>query len=89
MSGKITPEMNATLERQRAYFASDDHIRDRAAVWRDASPEECLEATREECESVLQLLAMKSPAEQQLALASEPIPADTLAILEQLQRVGQ
>lgn len=30
------------LEAQRAYFASDDHIREEVAIWADATPEERL-----------------------------------------------
>jgi hypothetical protein len=33
---------NAILEAQREYFASDEHIKDRAARYRDMTPEQCL-----------------------------------------------
>lgn len=32
----------AQLEAQRAYFASDDHIRAEVAIWADSTPEERL-----------------------------------------------
>ena len=69
------------LEAQRAYFASDAHLVERAAIWRDASPEECLAATFALCEDADALLAMKSPDEIERALARDPLPADTLEIL--------
>jgi hypothetical protein len=82
----ITPKMLAVIEAQRAHFASDEHVRERAALWRDASAEECLLATREACDMAMRMLAMKSAPERELALRAEPIPADTLRILESLQR---
>lgn len=86
MAGKITPEMNAMLERQRDYFASDERIKERAALWRDATPEECLAATIESCAEAAYYLGLQTPEELERALAPEPIPADTLAILEALQK---
>jgi hypothetical protein len=83
----FTPEMLAQIEAQRAYFASDELIKDRASLWRDATPEECLAAVIESCNEAERLLSMKTPEELERVLAPEPIPADTLAILERLQRV--
>ena len=40
----FTPQMLATLEAQRDAFASDAHLRERAAAWGDATPAECREA---------------------------------------------
>lgn len=37
-------EQNAILARQSAYFASDDRIKERAALWHDATPQELLES---------------------------------------------
>jgi hypothetical protein len=78
--------MRARLEAQRAYFAGDDHIRDRAAVWRDASPAECLAAVIDQCREVEYFLSLKPPAELDRVLEPEPIPSATLQILEDLQR---
>jgi hypothetical protein len=39
---EYTPEMLAMLERQRAYFSSDDHIRREVEIWKDSTPEERL-----------------------------------------------
>lgn len=78
--------MLAQLEAQRAYFASDDRIRERAAVWRDATPEQCLVAVIEQCREAEYFLSLKAPDELARVLAPEPLPADTIAILESLQR---
>jgi hypothetical protein len=50
MGMEDTLEMRAKLEARRAYFASDERIRDRAALWVDATPTECLAAVYESCE---------------------------------------
>jgi hypothetical protein len=82
----FTAEQLAILERQRAYFASDERIRERAAIWRDASLEERLAATWASCDEAEIFLRMKSPEELERVLAPEPLPADTVAILERLRR---
>jgi hypothetical protein len=79
-------EENAILEAQRAYFGSDEHILDRAARYRGMSPEQCLVEVIDCARAGAQFLAMKSPAELAVVLEPEPLPADTLAILEQLHR---
>ena len=78
--------MLAQIEAQRAYFASDELIKERAAIWRDATPEQCLAATQGLCDDAEIFLQMKSPDELSRALEPEPIPADTIAILETLAR---
>lgn len=80
-------ELNAQLEAQRAYFASDEHIKERAAIWRDATREECVAAMIDKCREADYFLSLKSPDEIERVLEPEPIPPDTLAILEALQRV--
>jgi hypothetical protein len=79
-------EENAILEAQRAYFASDEHILERAARYREMSPEECLAEVIDCARAGAQLLALKSPEELAAILEPVPLPADTLAILENLQR---
>jgi hypothetical protein len=79
-------EENAILEAQRAYFASDEHIIERASRYRDMTPEQCLAEVIDCARAGAQLLAMKSPEELAAVLEPEPLPADTLAILEQLHR---
>jgi hypothetical protein len=78
--------MLARIEAQRAHFASDDHIRERAAPWRDATPETCLAATFAECETADYLMSLKPAEERAAVVQSVPIPPDTIAILEALQR---
>lgn len=78
--------MLAQIEAQRAYFASDDHIRERAAMWRDATPEERFAAVIEQCREAEHFLALKDDGELARVLADEPLPDDTRTILENLQR---
>ncbi|MEO8549875.1 MAG: hypothetical protein ABI678_07870 [Kofleriaceae bacterium] len=77
---------NAILEAQRAYFASDEHILDRATDYRDMTPEECLVEVAELCESAMFFLNMKSDEELERIFDDSPLPADTVAFLEKLQR---
>ena len=80
----ITPEMLAKLEAQRAYFASDERIRDRAEPWLDATPAECVAAVNESCEEAAFFLSRLDPARLEQALAPAPLPADTEALLLRL-----
>jgi len=75
----------AQLEAQRAYFASDAYLEQRASLWREATPEMCLAAAGEQCEEAAYFLSLKSPEELERLLAPAPLPADTIAILESLQ----
>jgi hypothetical protein len=72
------------LERQRAYFASDERLRDRAAAWIDASPEECLAAVHESCEEAAFFLSRLDPETLERALAPRPLPPETEALLIRL-----
>lgn len=78
--------MLAKIEAQRAYFASDDHVKERAAIWRDATPEACLEAVIGLCTDAAYFLSLKDPETLARVLEPPPIPDDTIAILEALQR---
>ena len=82
----FTPEQLRQLEAQRAWFASDDHLRERASIWRDATPEDRLAAVIEQCREAEYFLSLKTAEELERVLAPEPLPADTIAILEALQR---
>lgn len=79
-------EENAILEAQVAYFASDERIKERAAQYRDMTPEACLAEVIEACREAAYYLAMKSPSELARILEPETLPADTIEILEHLQR---
>ncbi|HET7504021.1 MAG TPA: hypothetical protein VFK02_23535 [Kofleriaceae bacterium] len=79
-----TPEMRARLEAQRAYFSSDDRIRDRAAPWLDASPEECVAAVYQSCEETAFFLSRLDTPSLERALAAPPLPADTEQLLIRL-----
>ena len=80
----FTPEQLAMLERQRAYFLSDERIEERAEIWRDAPPEERLEATREACDVAEKLNALKSTEMLARIEATDTLPPDAIAILEAL-----
>lgn len=81
-------EENAILARQVAYFASDDRIKERAALWHDATPQELLESLDGLCHEGDLMLDAMEPATRarSLAFAARPLPDDTLAILEALWR---
>lgn len=76
--------MIETLEAQRAAFSSDDHIRERASAWMDASPAECLRAVDESCAEAAFFLERLSPEDLERALAPDPLPAETLELLAML-----
>lgn len=78
------PELHSKLEAQRAYFASDDRIRDRAALWLDATPAQCLAAVYECCEEAAFFLSRLDPAALDRALAQPLLPAETEALLTRL-----
>lgn len=81
-----TREQLEMLERQREFFAGDECLLARAALWRDASPQECWEAVREECRLAEQLISQYPPDVRERALAREPLPADTIALLQAMQK---
>jgi hypothetical protein len=81
---EYTPEMLAMLERQREHFSSDELIKERAAVWRDATPQECLAAVAESCAEAAFFLSQYSPDLLEKVLEPEPLPPDTIELLERL-----
>jgi hypothetical protein len=84
MADEYTPEQIAQLEAQVAYFRSDDRIRERAALWRDASPAECWATVRELCEDTAFWIDRYPDRVRELALAQMELPADTIALLESM-----
>jgi len=79
-------DMNATLERQRAHFASDELLLERAEEFRGASPTECWAATRELCASLAWFVDRMEPDVRARALAPEPLSDEIVQILEALQK---
>jgi hypothetical protein len=59
-------------------------IRDRAALWIDATPQECLAAVFESCEEAAFFLSRLDPASLERALSPQPLPADTEEVLTRL-----
>jgi hypothetical protein len=86
MSTEYTPEMLALLEAQRAYFASDEHIRRELEPWRDASPEERLAAVSEMCAAADYFLSQLDSLTLERVLRPAPLPDDTIEILMALRR---
>lgn len=74
------------LAAQRAYFASDELLRDRAATFRGLSPEECWAATVEACEEVEWMYSLMDPETRARAERPEDVPPEVLARLEAMQR---
>jgi hypothetical protein len=72
---------NQRLEAQRAALSARAELDREAALWRDASPEACLAAVFARCRDADHDLARLSPAQLERALAPDPLPADTLALL--------
>lgn len=70
--------------RQAEYFASDQLLKDRASIWRDVPPEECLAATMEECAAAAFFLSRLDVATIARLNALDEFPADTLAIFARL-----
>jgi hypothetical protein len=85
VAAAFTPEQLAMLERQRAYFASDDLIRERAAPWIGASPEERWIEVKGMCEWAETCLENLPADAGERARNREPLPASTIALLESLQ----
>ena len=79
--------MIAMLEAQRAYFASDDHIRREVAVWADSTPEERLAEMAEMCAAGDYFLSRLEPAALERALHREPLPADSAEIFMAIRRL--
>ena len=77
----VTPEMNALLERQRAYFASDEHIKQRVAIWADTSVAERFSYLGSEVVD-----SMTPEAVERLHRIRSSLPEDTIEILASLRR---
>jgi hypothetical protein len=82
----ITAEQRAVLERQIAYFRSDERIRDEVAPWRDSTPEERLAELAAMCRTSLHFTEQHSPEVQERAMWREPLADDTIALLEAMKR---
>jgi len=74
------------LEAQRALLDERAEREREAALWRDASPAECLAAMFALCREADHYLAQLTPAQLERALAPDPLPPDTLALFAALPR---
>ena len=68
-------------------MASDEVIRERASLWIDATPEECLVAVDESCAEAEFFLSRLDPVELERALAPDPLPDGTRDLLIELWRL--
>jgi hypothetical protein len=86
-----TPEMLAMLERQRAYFSSDDHLRREAEPWVDSTPAERIAEVASMCraaEHFLDLAEAEGRLPRHPVSVEERFPADTLALFRALRSQG-
>lgn len=81
----MTAEQLAILEAQRAYFASDQRLRDVIAASDDETPSERLDAVAAACRDAMSVFAAIDPILQDRALAAARFPADTLVLLAALR----
>jgi len=80
---------NARLLAQVEMFASDPHLLAEAARWRDASPEERLAETWRLCNLVPWFQALWNDDIRERAARADPLPADTVALLERMMAQGR
>jgi hypothetical protein len=93
MAGTGTPDAslqreNLRLAEQVRALSGDDHIRREAASWRDATPEERVAETWRLCALVPWFRSLWPADVRARADAPEPLPANTLEILERLKQAG-
>ncbi len=79
-------DANALIEAQRAALSGDDHVRREVAPWRDATPAERLAALDALCRDTIRWLSRLAPDQLDRALAPDPLPEDTLALLGAMRR---
>lgn len=77
-------DYGAILEAQRAYMASDERVRERAALWLDATRQECLAAVDESCAEAEFFLSRLGPDALEQALLPDPLPDETRQLLIRL-----
>jgi len=93
MAGTGTPEANLQVENLRLAeqvraLSGDEHTRREAAPWRDATPEERVAETWRLCALVPWFRSLWPEDVRARADAAEPLPANTLAILERFKQAG-
>jgi len=79
---------NLRLAEQVRTMSGDEHLARETATWRDATPEERLAETWRLCALVPWLQSLWPEEVRARAEQPEPLPASTLAILENLKRAG-
>lgn len=77
---------NLRLAEQVRGLSGDDHLYREAATWQDATPEERVAETWRLCALVPWFRSLWPEDVRARADAPEPLPANTLAILERLKQ---
>jgi len=80
---------NARLLAQAEMFGSDDQLLTEAARWRHASPEERLAETWRLCALFPWFRALWSDEVRARVARPEPLPADTVTLLERMVAAGR
>lgn len=80
---------NSRLLAQAELFDSDQHLLAEVARWRDATPEERLAETWRLCAMVPWFQALWSDDVRERVGRPEPLPADTIALLERMVAQGR
>lgn len=77
------------LEAQREHFASDDHVREEVRMWADTTPEQRLrELDAMSADNEVILARMNDATLARLHRLRE-LPADALAILENIRKASR
>jgi len=85
----MAADENARLLAQAEMFAGDDQLLAEAARWRAVSPEGRLAETWRLCAMVPWFQALWSEEVRLRAARPEPLPADTVALLERMVAAGR
>lgn len=80
---------NARLLAQADAFATDEHIREEASRWREASPAQRLAETWRLAGLFPWFRSMWSEELRERAAEPDPLPRETLALLERMKMHGR
>ena len=80
---------NRRLLAQAEMFASVEHLESEVARWRDATPEERLAEPWRLCAMVPWFQALWTDEVRERAARPDPLPADTIALLERIVAQGR
>lgn len=78
--------MTAILERQVAYFSSDEHIRSETEIWADTPPDDRLAELSEMCKASDPYFEQLEEPQLERLWRLRTLPADTVEILELVRK---